>query len=1048
MPPSFIILMALIIACLRAVYYRSIIWFICCFVAWQTHAQKLQAGYYNFNMYNGLPSNHVYQVIVDTYGYAWIATTKGVLKYNGYSFKKFGEEEGLAKEDVWQLIEDNQNRVWLGSISPKFGYIQKDKFVTVLENGLNHVYPKYMTRTRKGFACIWRRGKKLDENYEFDLFCQAFGANIRKIYVQKPSYIDIAQAIDSNGALYELRKNAIYKLVTAEGEKVEQKICSTDKPFSLADSVMQRLVPNSRYFILYFGVTSTFYFINVFTGKVERYYNKLMPFESWLTVRSVGDDMHLATNKRVFILDKNLKPKHIYYLKDMMSAADTSEASFVWFLKDRLWNGFSTTENLGMYQHFTQFPFQKLHVEHMNGAMYLGAGAKNSTHFWWNEGTKELVGIATNNQVIRRQYKDLYSVKYLKRFNGINYLCSAWGLYMLDDRNGAITKYISKFKYCVGEVGNKDATKVYPARKSRFWNGYNALDLLYKYLDTLYVCGNRFDMYENYSVGDTFVGTATFRIQSETYTVDTTHAILYNAFEDNLLLDNLLTNKRDSISMAVLKNLGINGIREIEYDHRNGNLFVLAKDKLLLWHANKRILQLLPLRINAIACNMELSNDNLVLNSPHGLVVYKVAANGRVSKPYYIVNYKHVNYKFLSGNRFFVGDSTIVFNTDKGLMSVVIPHETAFAENTTAPKFRLIIKYQDSSFRLHGADTLTVDQRNPLLGLDVINPAGIGHPRFSYNVAGTTDAWVTLNGTEWFVTNLRAGVYSKVYLKVTDEGWNSPAIMVWVYIKPYWWQTTIGKSAIATMLLLLLGGAVFLAIQITRRQVNKVNARRNLEAELKSLRTSMELKSIHAQINPHFIFNTLSTGLYFIKKNRMDDAYDHITAFSELLRNYIKSSRDKYITLQEEIDNLKRYVTLQQSRFENLHEFIVEIGEGVKPKVDKIPALLLQPIVENAINHGLFHKSKPGRLLLRFEKNNNELTCIIDDDGVGRERSKEINAETKHKTQSYGTDLVRELIEAFNKYEPVHITIEYIDKQPPESGTTVLLTIKELKDDK
>ena len=80
----------------------------------------MQQGYYNFNIYNGLPSNHVYQVIVDTYGYAWIATTKGVLKYNGYTFRKFGLDEGLAKEDVWYLMEDNATKVWLGSITNNF----------------------------------------------------------------------------------------------------------------------------------------------------------------------------------------------------------------------------------------------------------------------------------------------------------------------------------------------------------------------------------------------------------------------------------------------------------------------------------------------------------------------------------------------------------------------------------------------------------------------------------------------------------------------------------------------------------------------------------------------------------------------------------------------------------------------------------------------------------------------------------------------------------------------------------------------------------------
>jgi len=995
-----------------------------------------------------MPSNHVYQAIVDTYGYAWIGTAKGVLKYNGYTFKKFGEEEGLAKEDVWQIIEDGNNRIWLGSITPNFGYIYNNKFVSVLSNGANFVYPRLMTKVNSGFAFYWFGARRLSNKDDIDLIGQFFNGRLRKVELRRSATEEPLMTIDEQGAIYELRKNAVFKIISEEGKVVNEKICNTERPFSLVDSPKYKGYNTSRYFVMYFVSRSSFYFIDIHTGKIQKYYEKLMPLESWLTVRVIGDDIHMATSRRVFVLNKNIQTKQVYYLKDMMPVADTAEASFIWFLKDRFWHGFSTTENLGVYQHFSQYPLKRLSVGQMNGAVYIGKGVKTATHFWWNEGTKELTGVTANNKVIRNVYDSLYNARYLKDFGGVNYLSSTYGLFVLNENDGSITNHISKFKYCL-DSSISIGSKVVPIRKSRFWSGYSAVNLLYKYKDTLYIKGNKFSMYENYSVGDTFVGTSAYRDQSDNNTLDTTHKILYSVFADRLLLDNLLTDKRDSISMRTLQNLGINGIREIEYDHRNGNLFLLAKDRLLLWNASKRSLQMLPLRINTIGCNMEFWGDNLVLNSPHGVVVYKVNTDGVVSKPYYIVNHKYVNYKYLTGNSFFVGDSTIVFNTDKGLMSVAIPPDSAFVNNTTAPHFRLIVNYKDSTFRLHNNDTLVVDQQNPLLDLDVINPTGVGVPRFSYNTKGSTDAWVALNGVEWFVKDLKPGVYNKVYLKVTDEGWNSPAVMVWIYITPYWWQTLPGKLGIGAVLLMLISGVGFFVMQITRRQVNKANARKSLEAELKSLRTSMELKSIHAQINPHFIFNTLSTGLYFIKKNKMDDAYDHISAFSQLLRNYIKSSRDKYITLEEEIDNLKRYVSLQQTRFENLHEFDVEIEDGINIYTEKIPALLLQPLVENAINHGLFHKSTPGRLLLRFERGTeDELVCIIDDDGVGRERAKEINAETRHKTQSYGTDLVKELIETFNKYEPIQITIKYIDKVPPQTGTTVVLTIKQLPDDK
>ena len=106
-------------------------------------AQEQPGFTYNFNIYNGLPSNHIYGVITDRHGYLWIATEKGVVKYNGYDFKLFTSADGLPTNDVWQLIEDKKGRIWLGNISDEFGYIYDDKYHRAYLNGPNRtVYPR------------------------------------------------------------------------------------------------------------------------------------------------------------------------------------------------------------------------------------------------------------------------------------------------------------------------------------------------------------------------------------------------------------------------------------------------------------------------------------------------------------------------------------------------------------------------------------------------------------------------------------------------------------------------------------------------------------------------------------------------------------------------------------------------------------------------------------------------------------------------------------------------------------------------------------------
>jgi LytS/YehU family sensor histidine kinase len=274
----------------------------------------------------------------------------------------------------------------------------------------------------------------------------------------------------------------------------------------------------------------------------------------------------------------------------------------------------------------------------------------------------------------------------------------------------------------------------------------------------------------------------------------------------------------------------------------------------------------------------------------------------------------------------------------------------------------------------------------------------------------------------------------KVRARTIASDWSEPVMMQFERTPPYW--TTRWFSVTVTIVSLIF---IICVIIITRRLVLKAVENRHKQVEL-------ELKSIYAQLNPHFIFNSLNAAMYLVKTKQMDEAYQHIYKFSALLRAYIKSSRNRVIKLGAEIDNLRNYVELQQARFNNKFVYDINIGSDVDLSYN-IPSLILQPLVENAIIHGLLHKDGVGKLTIGFvyDDQAKELICIVDDNGVGRDAAKPQTEDHAIKEESYGGDLIKDLITVFNRSGNIKIGIAYVDKQPPETGTIVKLKIKELK---
>lgn len=1007
--------------------------------------QKL---FYNFNVNNGLPSNHVYQTIIDTFGYVWIATTQGVLKYNGYKFKKFGEKDGLPKEDIWMLVEDEYNRVWINTKAYEIGYIKNDKYRGVIRstNGLG-LYPKQMTRVKGGVSFLNSRysfGKVYDTIDFYKVIADKVSSD--RILTRWTSLME--RGIDQEGNLSLLHANVQYKLLKdTAGQKSFRKICTFPLLDIDRDKYFACNTPGS--FMFLGSVVNKVFAYSMFGCKTSQYDLDFVKDEHILGSHQVGYTYHISTNKRRIVLDSNFRPSRIYWLKDLMPAIDTPASSLVWYVQDKLWRGFSTTSNVGMYQNLGDNSFRFIRNANFKEAKYIGCNTSN-TQYWWQNSTRELIVIKPGGVVTVLELKDVYSVNDIAEVSkGKMLLGSSVGYYVFDELSGRVEPYLKKViaRYAYGINMDTVVKSNTVSSGISYYHGHNKL----------------------YGViGDTIYASAIFRLCwtfcrnevvyekllrpiSQVSYVDMQNLLSYSYYEGKLEAYDIRNNKIAFLDSAVLRQLGVEKVKEIVVDNNSHNLFVLSNSGFYRYNWHSRLYSKIPLSLNSSACHIRVYKNKVVLLSEFGLVFYKTDSFGAISNPVYIPNSKYAQYRYLVSTRFYLDDSVVNFNTDKGMCAVSIPADNVFTSKSVFTDYRFIVDNSGVVSRLFANDTLTVAGMQSSLLFDVINPVGTGELSFRYRLDGKGSLWTVLNANEWYPTGMLPGRYNKVYLQAFDEGWYSDVFAVYVYVQPSWWQTGVGKFLIGSGILLLLLGVIFVASIFTKRLTDRANARKNMQTELKSLRTEIELKSIHAQINPHFIFNTLSTGLYFIKKNKMEDAYDHISAFSQLLRNYIGASRDKYIVLNEEIDNLRRYVTLQQSRFENLHEFDVEIGEGVNIYGEKIPALLLQPLVENAINHGLFHKTVPGRLLLKFEKaKDGALICIVEDNGVGRERSKEIKAEVMHKTQSYGTDLIKELIETFNKYEPLEISIEYIDKQLPETGTIVILTIKMLnqKEDK
>jgi tetratricopeptide (TPR) repeat protein len=206
----------------------------------------------------------------------------------------------------------------------------------------------------------------------------------------------------------------------------------------------------------------------------------------------------------------------------------------------------------------------------------------------------------------------------------------------------------------------------------------------------------------------------------------------------------------------------------------------------------------------------------------------------------------------------------------------------------------------------------------------------------------------------------------------------------------------------------------------------------------------LQQKLLRTQMNPHFIFNSLTSIQGFIVEKEPRTANKYLSRFAMLVRNILDSSAEEFAPLDKEISTIVNYLELQKMRYEEKFDYTVVVDETLETDTITIPPMLAQPFIENSIEHGFRHKDGKGNIIIRFDLFENRMRFEVVDDGIGREKAREILHKQDKDHRSMATDITRERIANLNKKRKKKITLEIFDLKDETGvgiGTKVVFEI-------
>jgi hypothetical protein len=319
------------------------------------------------------------------------------------------------------------------------------------------------------------------------------------------------------------------------------------------------------------------------------------------------------------------------------------------------------------------------------------------------------------------------------------------------------------------------------------------------------------------------------------------------------------------------------------------------------------------------------------------------------------------------------------------------------------------------------------------VGIDYSFPEKV---KLRYKLEGYDNQWIeTSNPISARYVNVPAGTYNLIIQTINDQDLrNTAQKSIAINVRAPFYKTTWFR-------LLLLGSILSLGYLLYKIRINQIRNKAKKVEEIRRIKAEAEINALRSQMNPHFIFNCLNTIDSYLLRNKTEEGSAFLNRFSKLIRLILENSRQDLVSLERDISALELYVKLEQERSQNKFSFELNIDPGLELLFVQVPSMLTQPFVENAILHGLRHKTEEkASLQLSYIKEGETLIIKVQDNGIGREAASKMNSTVSIKKESVALKLTQERIHRLNEIYPGKVSLEIIDLiQGEDRGTLVII---------
>ncbi len=944
-------------------------------------SQSTQTIFYTTN--NGLPSNSIYKTVLDKHGFLWIATDNGIAKFDGKNFKTYTTAQGLPDNEITDIFIDSSNRIWVTPFRRTVAYYNpvKDRFEN--EDTDPELHKVELGNTNRGSIL----------QYGGMAFCN----NLRNFFIYKNGRVTVYKNLLSSIKAWTPEKiiefsPEKYLIISPDSVRVFVKNRFT-KSFALGNAFFY-----GEYFgqALYIAAGNKIKKYRVDNeGNISLVLEKTFPFVIRIFCKA-GKHLAVATyNRTTYPVDTatlelkdpllyNIAVRNVLEDKNGSTWISSIDRGLIKIQQKRI-SSFTITDkalNDEITQHFTTLAVinKKIFVGNNYGEVLVYDGVYDIK--------RRSLSTEKNMDAVVRKIIEL---------NDKVYIACQTGSFILDKKSLQITGQLDG----QNNLSTKSALLL---NDSVLLLGTHAMAVKYniaanKGIDTILKRVTAFGVNRSKEI---FIGSndGLYRWDKDSlfyfgkkykalsYRVNT----IFNTADDLLWIglgsDSLLVLKNNLLIKSIaLGDIIPGSVCKSLYSNRPGTI----------WLGTNKGLNKIEYRLS----NDKLSFYNTSFGLADGLIGEQVNDITIYNDTVYVATTGGIS--FLQANLHLPITDITTFITNVSIDGT----DTIVMKNYTLPYNKNVIRISFS-----GAD---------LTGY---------YPLFEYRVNEGIWQKTDKNNIELRLTSGKYDIQIRGMKR--DGSPSSQTETISVFIKTPFWKSGIFWTTLVLALFII----SFIILENRNRQKRKAEVEKVItEKKL----TELEMQALKAQINPHFVFNCLNSIKGFIFDKDFKQADKYLDKFSDLMRSTIDNSDASIISLQNEINYLDNYLQLEKLRFEEKFDYKIVVSTGVEKEKYFVPAMLLQPYVENAIRHGMrFLENKKGQININVFTQDNFLVCEIDDNGIGREKAAALKSKMHIEYQSKGMNISKRRAELYNIHQQV---TDKKDEHGNATGTTITVKI-------